>query len=210
MKKTIILTICLCLTACTPPKDTSEIPLEASSEVQITKGATCEDHEKGVDYFVSGEVKVCNFEMAEEPGGSPVGCALHNDQCGSDPHTLFEKHCEGNKYKVKKHNCPHGCKKGACIHAEDQNQTVEVSKEDLPPLPPKGKLKATDCQPEQRNVGACIEIYQPVCGQVQVQCFAAPCDPIKETYANSCKACNNPNVISYTDGACFEDGEIKR
>ena len=51
------------------------------------------------------------------------------------------------------------------------------------------KLKAIDCLPEQRNVDACIEIYKPVCGQLQIECITTPCDPIKETFENSCKAC---------------------
>jgi hypothetical protein len=71
------------------------------------------------------------------------------------------------------------------------------------------KLQATDCLPEQRNVDGCIEIYQPVCGQVQVECITTPCNPVKETFENSCKACNNPRVMSYTEGECSTDNEIK-
>ena len=71
------------------------------------------------------------------------------------------------------------------------------------------KLKATDCLPEQRNVDGCIEIYQPVCGQVQIECITTPCNPVKETFENSCKACINTRVISYTGGECLTDKEIK-
>ena len=60
----------------------------------------------------------------------------------------------------------------------------------------------TDCLPEQRNVGACIEIYQPVCAAVRVECITTPCDPVKETYSNSCKACSNERVSTYTEGEC--------
>jgi carboxymethylenebutenolidase len=66
-------------------------------------------------------------------------------------------------------------------------------------------LKSTPCLPEQRNVDACIEIYQPVCGQVQVECVTTPCNPVKETFENSCKACANERVISYTEGKCIEE-----
>lgn len=76
--------------------------------------------------------------------------------------------------------------------------------------PTNGKLQAIDCLEEQRNVEACIEIYQPVCGQVQIQCITTPCNPIKETFENSCKACTNPNVMSYTMGECETDDNIKR
>jgi hypothetical protein len=58
------------------------------------------------------------------------------------------------------------------------------------------------CLPEQRNVDACIEIYQPVCGTVHVQCITTPCDPVKETFENSCKACTNELVEGYFNGEC--------
>lgn len=67
------------------------------------------------------------------------------------------------------------------------------------------ELAVTACLPEQRNVDACIEIYQPVCGTVHVQCVTTPCDPVQETFSNSCKACTNPLVSSYTNGACTRD-----
>ena len=64
------------------------------------------------------------------------------------------------------------------------------------------EFAVTECLPEQRNVDACIEIYQPVCATVNVQCVTTPCDPVQETFANSCKACTNPLVSSYKNGAC--------
>jgi hypothetical protein len=66
-------------------------------------------------------------------------------------------------------------------------------------------LAVTECLPEQRNVDACIEIYQPACASVNVQCVTTPCDPVQETYANSCKACMNSLVSSYTKGECPVD-----
>lgn len=66
-------------------------------------------------------------------------------------------------------------------------------------------LAVTECLPEQRVVDACIEIYQPVCATVKVQCVTAPCDPMQETFANSCKACKNSLVSSYTKGECTVD-----
>ncbi len=63
-------------------------------------------------------------------------------------------------------------------------------------------LAVTECLPEQRDVDACIEIYQPVCATVNVQCVTTPCDPVQETFANSCKACVNSLVSTYTKGEC--------
>ena len=98
-----------------------------------------------------------------------------------------------------------------CSISDEENtnndQTVHI---DQKLVPPTSKLKAVDCAPDQRNIDACIEIYQPVCGYVQVQCIKAPCDPVHETFANSCKACSNPLVLSYTEGECFSSEDIKR
>ena len=63
-------------------------------------------------------------------------------------------------------------------------------------------LAVTECLPEQRGIDACIEIYQPVCASVNVQCVTTPCDPVQETFANSCKACMNSLVDSYSKGEC--------
>ncbi len=58
------------------------------------------------------------------------------------------------------------------------------------------------CSPESREAEACIEIYQPVCGQVQVECVSEPCEPVTETFSNSCFACMDERVVSYSEGAC--------
>ena len=58
------------------------------------------------------------------------------------------------------------------------------------------------CTAGQRDVDACITLYEPVCATVNIQCITAPCDPIKETFSNSCVACRNPLVDSYLPGEC--------
>ena len=60
------------------------------------------------------------------------------------------------------------------------------------------------CTAEQKKAEACIELYAPVCGDVQVECVAAPCNPVKQTFSNSCFACAEDRVISYTEGSCVE------
>ncbi len=58
------------------------------------------------------------------------------------------------------------------------------------------------CQPDERNVGACIEIYQPVCGYFdpeEIVCVTAPC---AVTFSNSCFACDDPTILYYTQGEC--------
>ena len=58
------------------------------------------------------------------------------------------------------------------------------------------------CDAESRNAEACIEIYQPVCAKVRVDCITTPCDPIKQEFSNSCFACINSRTLSYTEGEC--------
>jgi hypothetical protein len=64
------------------------------------------------------------------------------------------------------------------------------------------EIGRTSCEPEQRNADACITLYDPVCVEVQVQCITTPCNPVKETYSNSCNACSNENVLYWESGEC--------
>lgn len=89
----------------------------------------------------------------------------------------------------------------ACVVSEE-TKTAEVNWRCTGVILPGVEPISIECSPEQRNIDACIEIYQPVCGTVQVQCITEPCDPVKETFSNSCFACQNPLVTSYTEGEC--------
>ena len=62
--------------------------------------------------------------------------------------------------------------------------------------------KETLCDPSQRNAEVCAEIYAPVCATVEIQCIRAPCNPIKQTFGNTCEACRNSLIKSYTAGEC--------
>ncbi len=63
------------------------------------------------------------------------------------------------------------------------------------------------CTQEQKDTDVCIEIYAPVCAQVQVECVTAPCNPVPQTFPNGCFACSEDRVISYVDGSC-DGGEL--
>jgi heat shock protein HslJ len=47
----------------------------------------------------------------------------------------------------------------------------------------------------------CPMNYSPVCGTIQVQCITAPCDPVRETFGNSCVAASR-HATYITEGAC--------
>ena len=57
------------------------------------------------------------------------------------------------------------------------------------------------CSPEEREGEFCPAIYRPVCGYFNqsVQCIKEPC---AQTFPNSCQACQNPSVESYSFGPC--------
>ena len=67
--------------------------------------------------------------------------------------------------------------------------------------------KTIICTPDQREADVCIQIYEPVCAKVNIQCIKAPCYPILETFSNSCEACKNSLVENYTKGACEQNQE---
>jgi len=95
--------------------------------------------------------------------------------------------------------------------AKDEPVSIPINTgNEKPVILPRDKPKDVVSQkiscPEKRSGenGACIEIYQPVCAEVQVQCFRAPCPPIPQTFGNSCEACRNSLVESYTEGECVK------
>ncbi len=65
-----------------------------------------------------------------------------------------------------------------------------------------GDTPPTRCSPESRQVASCPEDGDAVCGlfdPARVQCIMAPCG---RTFANACKACLDPRIISWTPGDC--------
>ena len=59
------------------------------------------------------------------------------------------------------------------------------------------------CEPEDRDVNGCPEIYKEVCGWFdpgEIQCITFPC---AETFtSDGCSACMNESVLYWTEGNC--------
>ncbi|TRZ53240.1 hypothetical protein D4R99_01210 [bacterium] len=90
----------------------------------------------------------------------------------------------------------------ASIPINTGNEKPVISRGDKPKDVVSQKISC----PEKRNgeSSACTEQYDPVCAEVQVQCFSAPCPPIPQTFGNSCEACRNSLVDGYTKGECVK------
>lgn len=92
-----------------------------------------------------------------------------------------------------------GCNPACVVNTETKTAEINWRCNGLTPDNSRSEIY---CQDEQRNSELCATIYQPVCATVEIQCIMAPCNPIKETFSNSCEACRNGLVKSYTSGAC--------
>jgi hypothetical protein len=48
----------------------------------------------------------------------------------------------------------------------------------------------------------CTAEYAPVCALVHIQCIKAPCDPIEQTFSNTCVMNLNPLTEFLHEGEC--------
>ena len=92
---------------------------------------------------------------------------------------------EGNQQAICI-DCVIGSLGGGCTYIDDNG--VMIQPEDC--IPYDMSLTVNNCSEESREADACIEIYQPVCGNDA------------RTYANSCFACMNKMVAFYLEGEC--------
>jgi hypothetical protein len=89
------------------------------------------------------------------------------------------------------------CADGSAVGRTGPNCEFALCPEEQPQA-----IDLKSCPPESRQVDACVELYAPVCAAVSVQCVTTPCNPVPQTYSNSCFACVNENVVGYSEGAC--------
>jgi hypothetical protein len=132
--------------------------------------------------------KNCSFSCEE--GRSYISndtdtCAVLNFRCDTNERPFFD---------------PNGC--GCEIASEDDfndlnNGAAGGTRETG------YNLTIIECS--QNRPQACTREFEPVCGQVNVQCVREPCPPINLTFDNACQACANTLTSNYTEGACDID-----
>lgn len=91
----------------------------------------------------------------------------------------------------------------ACVISEE-TKTAEINWR-CTGAKPDDETKVTLCTATQRDAEVCMQVIQPVCATVQIQCIRAPCNPVQQTFNNACEACRNSLVQSYTEGTCAPD-----
>jgi hypothetical protein len=107
-------------------------------------------------------------------------------------------------FDAKVNSAKPGCNP-VCIVSEE-TKTAEMNLRCEGGVPPDFASKMPQQISCLKKVGneVCATNYEPVCAPVQVQCIKAPCPPIKETFGNSCEACKNTLVSTYTKGECVK------
>ncbi len=137
--------------------------------------------------FIGWQFVVPSSVLAPSPDddSEPVACTMDAREC---PDGSFVGRTGPN------------CEFQACPNGDQPAEPSPVEPEPTEPM--SGSVTCTD---EMRKAEACIEIYAPVCAQVQVECITTPCNPVPQTYSNSCFACSEDRVLSYTEGACAGD-----
>lgn len=66
-----------------------------------------------------------------------------------------------------------------------------------PPMLPEGAIACPEPRPEQAGMMMCTMDYRPVCGV-----WSHGMRKARQSYGNACSACDNPDVIAYTEGGC--------
>ncbi len=96
-----------------------------------------------------------------------------------------------------------GCQSYCSVSADTKQAEVIWKCVETSTTPTREETADTNCTDDQRKSDFCTKIYKPVCGLVEIQCIKAPCNPIRETFGNSCVACSNKLVKSYKESACI-------
>ena len=85
------------------------------------------------------------------------------------------------EFKICSKNCISEFKSNInnCKLIENKTQRLECAKN--------SRVIYKECRANCKIIRQeCIQIYKPVCGEKEVQCIKAPCNPVNKTYGNKC------------------------
>lgn len=82
-------------------------------------------------------------------------------------------------------------------------KTFFENENDIPPADPGVTTYFTCLDIDAAEDAFCITQYAPVCASVNVECITTPCNPVLETFSNSCEACRTGRINYYSEGACL-------
>ncbi len=57
---------------------------------------------------------------------------------------------------------------------------------------------------EKKENIMCPQVYEPVCGEIAVECITAPCPKIQKTFSNACFLKLNPRATFLHKGVCVK------
>ena len=149
----------------------------------------------------------CTMEAKQCPDGSFVGrvgpdCAfaacpdsVFPIRYGEDASKLEEYRADCEQQNGVFDECASACEPGVmmCVTVCSMVCT-DPAAEDIEPITSESVL----CTPESRNTDACVSVVEPVCATFADQY------PAEQTFGNSCLACQQADVVSYTAGECIE------
>lgn len=106
--------------------------------------------------------------------------------CGCINNDLIHSYedCVSAGYAILKSNPPQ------CVTSRDERYV-------------QGKGGADEPVPIREDESICIQLYDPYCGQIDVQCIKAPCPSIWQTFTNDCYA-TIANAKNLKKGTCEE------
>jgi len=160
--------------------------------IPVPDNRTNPEPEQKCDPSIVGVDGPCTMEYMPVCGQDDVTYGNKCQACRAGADDYIEGECQ-----VEPVACPDDAK--VC---DDGTTVARIPPECEFEACPAQEPEAVFCKDDQRDVDACIEIYQPVCGwfdSEQIQCIRYPC---ASTFPNSCFACQDSKVEYYTQGEC--------
>ncbi len=150
----------------------------------------------------------CNHCSVKD--GKPDACTLMYCETPSTPKCL--QYATGNEAIVTQATGAAGIANPASVYCQNNWGTLEIQTDtsgwqiglchllDGTTCDERAYLRG-ECKPDKWNT-VCTAEYAPVCASIQIQCIRAPCNPIEQTFSNTCTMDANKLAVFLHDGEC--------